>query len=205
MWVFPKIGGKPPKWMVKIMENPIRMDDLGGPPLFLETPMYVFFSTFPYLSFDFTLPQATFQRSWAIWRFLIDFWWFPTSSSTCIVQESLSMSCNSWKGINEVMSHYNPGTGNLSVCKTHTMDHWNDICLNLFYQQEHDARRYTVTTAEPFISQCFLSSLALQAGTTRRGGVDDCEWRSCGEDWIWGQRWVVSLVRFGLVKCATYV
>ena len=27
-----------PKWMVKIMENPIKMDDLGGP-LFLETPI----------------------------------------------------------------------------------------------------------------------------------------------------------------------
>ena len=26
-----------PKWMVKIMENPVQMDDL--PPLFLETPM----------------------------------------------------------------------------------------------------------------------------------------------------------------------
>ena len=31
-WVFPKIGGKPPKWMVKIMENPIKMDDLGWKP-----------------------------------------------------------------------------------------------------------------------------------------------------------------------------
>ena len=34
-----------PKWMVKIMENPIKMDDLGVP-LFLETPissMQVFF------------------------------------------------------------------------------------------------------------------------------------------------------------------
>ena len=29
-------GGKPPKWMVKIMEHPIKMDDLGVP-LFLET------------------------------------------------------------------------------------------------------------------------------------------------------------------------
>ena len=29
-----------PKLMVKIMENPIKMDDLGGPPLFLETPIY---------------------------------------------------------------------------------------------------------------------------------------------------------------------
>ena len=27
-----------PKWMVKIMENPIKMDDLGVP-LFLETPI----------------------------------------------------------------------------------------------------------------------------------------------------------------------
>ena len=25
--------------MVKIMENPIKMDDLGGFPIFLETPM----------------------------------------------------------------------------------------------------------------------------------------------------------------------
>ena len=39
MGVEPKIGGKPPKWMVYFMENPIKMDDLGGPPLFLETPI----------------------------------------------------------------------------------------------------------------------------------------------------------------------
>ena len=45
-WMFPKIGGKPPKWMVKIMENPIKMDDLGGPPLFLETPIWVSFRIF---------------------------------------------------------------------------------------------------------------------------------------------------------------
>ena len=37
MDVEPKIGGKnPPKWMIKMMENPIKMDDLGVP-LFLET------------------------------------------------------------------------------------------------------------------------------------------------------------------------
>ena len=35
IWVFPT-KGVPPKWMVKIMENPIKMDDLGVP-LFLET------------------------------------------------------------------------------------------------------------------------------------------------------------------------
>ena len=38
--VNPKIGGKPPKWMVKIMENHIKMDDLGGkPPIFGSRPM----------------------------------------------------------------------------------------------------------------------------------------------------------------------
>ena len=41
IWMFPKIGGNPPKWMmVKIMENPIKMDDLGVP-LFLETPISI--------------------------------------------------------------------------------------------------------------------------------------------------------------------
>jgi len=35
VWVFPKIG-VPQKWMVEIMENPIKMDDLGVPP-FSET------------------------------------------------------------------------------------------------------------------------------------------------------------------------
>ena len=40
MWVFPIIVGKPPKWMVKIRENPMKKwDDLGVPPLFFETPM----------------------------------------------------------------------------------------------------------------------------------------------------------------------
>ena len=33
-------GILPPKWMVKIMENPIKMDDLGVP-LFLETPTWM--------------------------------------------------------------------------------------------------------------------------------------------------------------------
>ena len=40
MWMFPKNRGIP-KWMVKIMETPIKMDDLGIP-LFLETPMWLF-------------------------------------------------------------------------------------------------------------------------------------------------------------------
>ncbi len=44
--VEPKIGVKPPKWMVKIMENPIKMDDLGVP-LFLETPKCIYASGSP--------------------------------------------------------------------------------------------------------------------------------------------------------------
>ena len=42
MGVEPKIGGKPPKWMVKIMENPIKIHDLGGftTPIFGLTSIY---------------------------------------------------------------------------------------------------------------------------------------------------------------------
>ena len=37
--MFPKIGGGfPPKWMVKIMENPIKMDDLGVPLFLVQHP-----------------------------------------------------------------------------------------------------------------------------------------------------------------------
>ena len=41
MDVEPKIEVYTPKWMVKIMEHPIKMDDLGVP-LFLETPIYIY-------------------------------------------------------------------------------------------------------------------------------------------------------------------
>ena len=66
------LGGKPPKWMVKIMENLIKMDDLGVPP-FKETPIYsdiqgtfwkaraISFSTLVYLFFGYPW-QGLFQR-----------------------------------------------------------------------------------------------------------------------------------------------
>ena len=39
IWVFPKIGVKPAKWMVNIMENPMNKWMIWGEkPLFLETP-----------------------------------------------------------------------------------------------------------------------------------------------------------------------
>ena len=46
MGVSTKIGGKPPpKWMVKIMENPIKMDDFRGTTIF-GNPPYIIFSFF---------------------------------------------------------------------------------------------------------------------------------------------------------------
>ena len=38
MGMFPKMVGFPPKWMVKIMENPIKMDDFGGYHYFRKPP-----------------------------------------------------------------------------------------------------------------------------------------------------------------------
>jgi len=52
--VLPKIAGKPPKWMVKIMENPIEMDDLGGPPLFSETPTFAWHDDMSFFLDDVT-------------------------------------------------------------------------------------------------------------------------------------------------------
>ena len=40
MGVEPKIGVNPPKWMVYNGKPYEQMDDLGGPPLFLETPVW---------------------------------------------------------------------------------------------------------------------------------------------------------------------
>ena len=42
IWVFPKIVVFPSKWMVKIMENPIKMDDLGWKPTIFGT-IHIYF------------------------------------------------------------------------------------------------------------------------------------------------------------------
>ena len=64
IWVFPKKRDIP-KWMVKIMENPIKMDDLGVP-LFSETSMYVcrtLYSYFPlYVKKLICFAQTWFHR-----------------------------------------------------------------------------------------------------------------------------------------------
>ena len=60
---FPKIGGTHPKWMIKIMETPIKMDDLGGKPTIFgnihlngkferETSMMNWVGGFKYFSFS---------------------------------------------------------------------------------------------------------------------------------------------------------
>ena len=48
IWVFPKIGGKPPKWMIYNGSKPyFLMDDLGVFPYISETPIwFVFFFKF---------------------------------------------------------------------------------------------------------------------------------------------------------------
>ena len=61
-----------PKWMVKIMENPIKMDDLGVP-LFLETPVCICFFLNKYcimkiLSYTYTRDQIQIhQQKWELY------------------------------------------------------------------------------------------------------------------------------------------
>ena len=43
-------NGGTPKWMVKIMEKPIKMDDLGENPLFSETSIYIYICIYIYTS-----------------------------------------------------------------------------------------------------------------------------------------------------------
>ena len=45
IWMFPKIGGKPLEWMVKIMENHIKIQDFGGTIFFGNTHMIPFGQT----------------------------------------------------------------------------------------------------------------------------------------------------------------
>ena len=48
IWMFPKIGGTPPKWMVYSGKPYFLMDDLGVP-LFLETPIYIYIHMYIYI------------------------------------------------------------------------------------------------------------------------------------------------------------
>ena len=50
MWVFPKIGVPQHAWF--IMENPIKMGDVLGVPLFLETPMCIIRFLIPWYLLD---------------------------------------------------------------------------------------------------------------------------------------------------------
>ena len=65
IWVFPKIRGKPPKWMVYI-GKPYSMDDLGVPlfsetPISIESKLYILFT----LSFNMNIQNVIRQSLWS--------------------------------------------------------------------------------------------------------------------------------------------
>ena len=69
-----------PKWMVKIMENPIRMDDLGVP-LFLETPIWYL------LYIKLVVSRVTSPRSSQAW---------PMAWSISFVKDHLLFFVGNW-------------------------------------------------------------------------------------------------------------
>ena len=74
--VFPKIGGKPTKWMVKIMENPIKMDDLGIPYIFWKHPSQ--FKSSPKNTPQNAFPNDTPQPSWILGQSFLQSMWPST-------------------------------------------------------------------------------------------------------------------------------
>ena len=59
IWVFPKTGGKPPKWMVKIMENPMNKWMIWGAHLsMVMEPKYLAFRRWLYI------PVIIWQGDW---------------------------------------------------------------------------------------------------------------------------------------------
>ena len=80
------LNGGTPKWMVKIMENPIKIDDLGVP-LFSETSIYSF-QVFPVeISTGTVMPAADHDATHELCisnlkgpRKLIDFYWKEQST-----------------------------------------------------------------------------------------------------------------------------
>ena len=79
-----------PKWMVKITENPIKMDDLGIP-LFLETPRLchssLFLTTLNNCWFFGWLEYDCILFGWPVFRGYVSFW----EGNTCLLGEKVQV------------------------------------------------------------------------------------------------------------------
>ncbi len=76
MDVEPKMGVKNPKWMVKIRENPVKMDDLGVPIIFGNTHIASFASyTWSWFALVFSSLSQKQSPGWRLQK--VQDWGFP--------------------------------------------------------------------------------------------------------------------------------
>ena len=109
-WMFPKMGGKPPKWMVKIMENPMKMDDLEVY-LFLETTKSQWNKTTEFKSYRLTCHDISKSTGFFAFgahhqqMFVVGCVWvcFDTLNSNalgCLKMTKIAFAKQIWKGRN---------------------------------------------------------------------------------------------------------
>ncbi len=90
-WVFPKKNtGITPKWMVKIMENPIKMDDLGPTPIFGNTPMGEALFAAVFSRGVVVMQHVAFSQACSRWWHLS-----PLTQIQCKIMENLELSFGS--------------------------------------------------------------------------------------------------------------
>ena len=115
-----KNRGGPPKWMVKRMENPVNMDDLGVP-LVLETPTYIYkyidiirkvldsgfkhllFSPLPWETIQFD--EHIFQRGWNH-QLVLDCWMITTTMAMIITRMIIIARMWSFTMVTKLLNDY---------------------------------------------------------------------------------------------------